>query len=47
MHATRDSRNLGSLRNTLDLVLTNNDDSLVEKVIVRPSAFDSNHHPLI
>jgi len=45
MHATRDSRNPGSLGNILDLVLTNND-SLVEKVVVRPNVFDSDHHPL-
>ena len=29
----------------LDLVLTNND-SLVEEMVVRPYAFDSDHHPL-
>lgn len=45
MYATRDSRNPGSLGSILDLVLTNND-SLVENVVVRPSAFDSDHHPL-
>ena len=46
MHATRDSRNPGSLGSILDLVLTNND-SLVEEMVVRPYAFDSDHHPLI
>ena len=37
--------NPGSLNNILDLVLTNND-SLVEEMVVRPYAFDSDHHPL-
>ena len=45
MHVTRDSKNPGSLGNILDLVLTNND-SLVEEIVVRPNAFDSDHHPL-
>ena len=45
MHVTRDSRNPGSLGNILDLFLTNND-LLVEEIMVRPDAFDSDHHPL-
>ena len=45
MHVTCDSRNPGSLGNILDLVLTNND-LLVEEVVVRPNAFDSDFHPL-
>lgn len=45
MHVTRDSRTPGSLGNILDLVLTNND-LLVEEVVVRPNAFDSDYHPL-
>ena len=43
MHVTRDSRTPGSLGIILDLVLTNND-LLVEEVVVRPNAFDSDHH---
>ena len=45
MYVTLDSRTPGSLGNILDLVLTNND-LLVEEVVVRPNAFDSDHHPL-
>ena len=45
MHVTRDSRTPGSLGIILDLVLTNND-LLVEEVVVRPNAFDSDHLPL-
>ena len=45
LYSTRDSRNPGSPGSILDLVLTNND-SLVENVVVRPNAFDSDHHPL-
>lgn len=44
MHVTRDSRTPGSLGNILNLVLTNND--LIVEVVVRPNAFDSDHHPL-
>ena len=42
LYATHDSSSRG---NILDIVLTNND-FLVEDVLVRPNAFDSNHHPL-
>ena len=45
LYSTRDSRNPGSRGSILDLVLTNND-FLVENVVVRPNAFDSDHHPL-
>ena len=45
MHVTRDSRNPGYHGNILDLFVTNND-LLVEEVVVRPNAFDSDHHPL-
>jgi len=45
LHLTRISGHSADSGSILDLVLTNND-RLVEDVVVRPNAFDSDHYPV-